>query len=65
MKRVETERGVVGVPVVVEPVPVQHHLATVLDEIRHVVVLNERIECHLCHHPLNFFKKLRVENYFA
>lgn len=57
MKRVATESGVVRVPVVVEPVPVQHHLVVVLVEIRHVVVPDECIECHLCHHPLNFFWK--------
>ncbi len=34
----EAERGIVAVPVVVEPVPVQHHLAIVLDEVRHVQV---------------------------
>jgi hypothetical protein len=56
MKRVaETERRIVRVPVVVEIVPVQNHLVVVLDEVRHTVVLNERIECHLFHHPLKFF----------
>jgi hypothetical protein len=55
MKRVATKTGVVRVPVVVEPVPVQHDLSIVLDEIRHVIVLNEHIECHLCHHPLKYF----------
>lgn len=55
MKRVATERGVVRVPVVVEPVPVQHDLVIVLDEVRHVVVLDERIERHLCHHSLKSF----------
>jgi hypothetical protein len=49
MKRVAAESGVVRVPVVVEPVPVQHHLAIVLIEVRHVVVPDECIECHLYH----------------
>lgn len=55
MKKVATERRVVRVPVVVEMVPIQHHLVVVLDEIRDVVILDERIECHLFHHPLKFF----------
>ena len=55
MKRVVAQSRVVRVPVVVEMIPVQNHLAIVLDEIRHVVVLDERIEYHLCHHPLKFF----------
>ena len=39
MKRVaEAECGVVGVPVVVQPVPVHHDLATVLVEIRDIEV---------------------------
>jgi len=39
MKRVaEAKRRVVGVPVVVQPVPVQHDLVTVLVEIRDVKV---------------------------
>lgn len=39
MKKVaEAERGAVGVPVVVQPVPVQHHLVAVLVEIRDVQV---------------------------
>lgn len=39
MKRVaETKRGIVGVPVVVQPVPVQHNLAIVLVEIWSVEV---------------------------
>jgi len=39
MKRVaEAEGGVVGVPVVVQPVPVQHHLVAVLVEVRDVEV---------------------------
>lgn len=62
MKKVATESRIVRVPVVVEMVPIQHHLVVVLDEIRHVVVLNERIECRLCHHPSKIF---RVEYYFA
>lgn len=62
MKKVATESWIVRVPVVVEMVPVQHHLAVVLDEIRHAVVLDECIECHLCHHPSKIF---RVEYYFA
>ena len=57
MKRFATERRVVRIPVVVEMVPVQNHLATVLDEVRHIVALDECTECHLCHHPLNFFWK--------
>ena len=56
MKRVATETGVVRVPVVIKMVPVEYNLAIVLDEIRHVVVLNESIECHLCH--------CRFNNYF-
>jgi hypothetical protein len=39
MKRVaEAECGIVGVPVVVQPVPVHHNLATVLVEIRDIQV---------------------------
>ena len=39
MKRIaEAERRIVGVPVVVQPVPVQHNLATVLIEIRDIQV---------------------------
>ena len=39
MKRVaEAECGVVGVPVVVQPVPIHHDLATVLVEIRDIQV---------------------------
>lgn len=34
----EASSRVVVVPVVVEPVPVHHHLATVLDEVRDVEV---------------------------
>lgn len=53
----ETKRGVVGVPIVVEPVPVDDNLAVVLEEIRNVevaiAVLNERMKCCLCHHPSN------------
>ena len=56
MKKVTTERGVVHVPIVVEPVPIEHDFVTVLDEIRDIVVLNERIKCHLCHHSLEFFR---------
>ena len=42
MKRVaEAECGVVGVPVVVQPVPVHHDLATVLVEIRDIQVAVE------------------------
>jgi len=49
MKRVaEAECGIVGVPVVVQPVPVHHYLATVLVEIRDievaVAVLHEMYE---------------------
>lgn len=55
MKRVATETGVVRVPVVVEMVPIEHHLVVILDEVRDVVVLNERIKFHLLHHPLKFF----------
>ncbi len=57
MKRVATQGRVVRIEVVVEMVPIQHHLVVILDEVRHVLALNERIECHLCHHPLNFFLK--------
>ena len=40
MKRVaEAKRGVAGVPVVVQPVPVQHDLATILVEIRDVEIV--------------------------
>ncbi len=58
MKRFAKAQGrVVGVPVVVEPVPVQDRLAAVLDEIRNieiaVAVLNKCIECRLFHCPLN------------
>ncbi|MDQ5949300.1 MAG: hypothetical protein QG589_426 [Patescibacteria group bacterium] len=39
MKKVaEAQSRVVGVPVVVQPVPVHHNLATVLDEIRDIQV---------------------------
>ena len=39
MKRVaETESGIVGVPVVVQPVPVQHDLVAILVEIRDIQV---------------------------
>ena len=55
MKRVATKTDIVGVEVVVEMVPVLHHLVVILDEVRDVVVLNECIEYRLCHHPLNFF----------
>lgn len=34
----ETKRGVIGIPVVVEPVPVDNHLAFVLDQVRNVEV---------------------------
>jgi hypothetical protein len=54
----ETERGLVAVPVIVEPVPVQVHLAVVLDEIRHVEVAiaipNERAVRHPYHLPLEY-----------
>ena len=58
MKRfAKAECGVVGVEVVVEPVPVQDHLVVVLDEIWNVevaiAVLNDRIECLPFHCPLN------------
>jgi hypothetical protein len=64
MKRVaETESRVVRVPVVVQPVPVHHDLAIVLVQVRDVevavLVLYERMECHLCHRPLN---TLRAES---
>ena len=39
MKRIaEAERGVVGVPVVVQPIPVHHDLVAVLVEIRDIQV---------------------------
>ena len=38
MKRVATERGVVGVPVVVQPVPVHHDLVAALEETRDIQV---------------------------
>jgi hypothetical protein len=42
MKRVaEAECGVVGVPVVVQPVPVHHNLVAVLVEIRDIEVAVE------------------------
>ncbi|MCX6752524.1 MAG: four helix bundle protein [Candidatus Nomurabacteria bacterium] len=41
MKRVATKSRIVRVPIVVEMVPIEHHLVVILDEIRHVVVLNE------------------------
>lgn len=49
MKRIaETESGIVGVPVVVQPVPVHHDLVVVLVEIRDievaVLVLHEMYE---------------------
>ena len=53
MKRIATETRIVRI-VVVEMVPIEHHLVVVLNEIRHLVVLNECIECHLFHHPLKF-----------
>jgi len=54
MKRFATKRRVVRIPVVVEMIPVLHHLAIVLDEVRDTVVLYECIECRLFHHPLKF-----------
>ena len=39
MKRFATKRRVVRIPVVVEMIPVLHHLAIVLDEVRDTVVL--------------------------
>jgi hypothetical protein len=54
MEKVATETVIVGVEVVVNVIPVQNHLVAVLDEIRHVVVLHESIECHPFHHPLKF-----------
>ena len=47
MKIVATETGIVHVEVVVEMVPVENHLVVILDEVRNVIVLNERIECLL------------------
>jgi hypothetical protein len=38
MRFAEAESGVAGVPVVVQPVPVQHHLVAVLVEVRDVEV---------------------------
>ncbi len=53
----EASRRVVVVPVVVEPVPVHHHLATVLDEVRDVevavAVLHDCTKCRPLHCPLN------------
>ncbi len=53
----ETQCRVRVVPVVVEPVPVQHHLPVVLDEVRDVLVAvavqHVCTECRLCHCPLN------------
>ena len=60
----EAESRIVVVPVIVEPVPVQHDLPVVLDEVRGVQVAiavpNECTEFHPCHHPWN---TLRVESY--
>jgi hypothetical protein len=56
-KSCEAERGIVLVPVVVEPVPVQLDLTVVLNEIRGVeviiVVPNECAECLPFHQPLS------------
>ena len=53
----EAEGRVVAVPVVVEPVPVHHHLAAVLVEIRDVEVAvavhDQCTECLPYHHPSN------------
>ena len=65
MKRVATETGVVRIEVVVEMIPVEHHLVVILDEVRDIVVLNECIECHLFHHPLNFFLKSLGLNFIS
>ncbi len=62
----EAQSRVIVVPVVVEPVPVQDNLTTVLDEVRDVevtiAVLHECIRCRLYHRPSN---TLRVESYSA
>lgn len=62
----ETKRRVVGVPVVVNPVPVQEDLATVLDKVRYVQVAirvpYDHIVCRPYHHSL---KNLRAELYAA
>ena len=60
MKRVaEAERGVVGVEVVVQPVPVHHDLATVLIQIRDiqvaVAVLHEMYEISSVPLPLEYY----------
>ena len=62
----ETEGRIVGVPVVVNPVPVQDDLAFVLDQVRHVQVAirvpYDRIVRHPYHRPL---KNLGVEFYLT
>ena len=60
----EAERRIVGVPVVVEVVPVHNDLAVVLNQVWHieilVVVPDDYIAHHQYHHPL---KNLRIEFY--
>ena len=53
----EAQRGVVGVPVVVEPVPVHHHLVTVLNEVRHVEVAIAVPNDYIKHHPYHYSLK--------
>jgi len=69
-KSCEAESRVAGVPVVVEPVPVEHNLAIVLDEIRGVLVAigfpYDCIKCHPCHHhPRSITLGAIVEFYSA
>jgi hypothetical protein len=59
MKRIaESECGIVGVPVVVQPVPVHHDLVAVLVEIRDIqvaaLVLHEMYEISSCPLPFEY-----------
>jgi len=67
MKRfAEAKRGVVSVPVVVQPVPVQHNLVTALVEIRDaevavdVAVLHEMYEISPVPLPLEYSRSCIV-----
>ena len=61
----ETQSGVAGVPVVVEPVPVENHLATMLDEIRDmqvaVAIQDEMYKGPSMSLPLEFTNERKLE----
>ncbi len=62
----EAGRGIVVIPIILKPVPIQHNLHAIIIEIRDievaVAVPHKCTECPQYHHLLN---TLKVESYSA